>query len=341
MPASSRRRGLAGSGRRGGWRLALLCVLLFAAGLWIGLEVAAPPPAPDFSTLGTADLPSSAGGDLRPGDEIRATSSAEPPVATPIAGGPIESEPRPESPPQVDSAVGDPAAAGSPASGSPAIGSPAVALVIDDLGRSVAQVDALETLGIDLTYSVLPFESRTAQVVAALHERGLEYLCHLPMEPRSAVDPGAGALRLSMSAETLSAATRRALDAVPGSRGVNNHMGSALAADEDAMRVVLAVLAERGLYFVDSRTTADTVGYRLARDLGVPATERQVFLDNDRDPEKIRRQFRELLARARRDGSALAIAHPYPETIATLRSEVARARSEGFVFVPASELVAR
>ena len=104
-------------------------------------------------------------------------------------------------------------------------------------------------------------------------------------------NPGPGALRGEMSEEELAAGVSAALSAVPGARGVNNHMGSRFTADQDRMALVLGLLRKRGLYFVDSRTTAESVGYRLALAQGVPSAERHVFLDGDPTPEVIRQQF--------------------------------------------------
>ena len=217
-----------------------------------------------------------------------------------------------------------------------------VALVIDDLGRSVDDLDALAELSVPLSYAVLPFEEHTPQVVTELRQRGAEILLHLPMEPAAAEkDPGPGALRLGMTPEQLRQSTLAALQAVPGAAGVNNHMGSGLSADEPSMTTILGVLSSRGLFFLDSRTSAQSVGYRVASRLGLPAAERQVFLDPDPSPEAIRAQFHRLLGLARTRGAAVAIGHPLPETLAVLAEEVPKARDLGYEFVPVSYLLDR
>ena len=228
---------------------------------------------------------------------------------------------------------------GGPGSAGPPRGR--VALVIDDLGRSLSDIDALESLGIPISYSVLPFESRTGEVVERLAAEGHEVLCHLPMEPTTGANPGPGALRLGMSGEELIDATRRALGQVPIAVGVNNHMGSSLSADAESMRAILGVLGERGLFFLDSRTSPDSVGYSEAVALGLPAVERQVFLDPDPDPAAIREQFDRLLQLADRQGFAVAIGHPHRSTLDVLSTEVGRAQAQGFQFVPVSYLLDR
>jgi len=238
---------------------------------------------------------------------------------------------------------------GAPAPGGPSVPEGAgperpaghVALVIDDLGRSVEELAPLAALSVPLSYSVLPFEERTAEVVARLRADGAEILCHLPMQPGDGHDPGPGALLAGMDEDGLAGATRAALSRVPGAVGANNHMGSSLTADPAAMGMVLRVLQQEGLFFLDSRTSVETVGYSLARSLGLPAAQRDVFLDDDPQPDAVREQFRRLLERSRERGAAIAIAHPHPSTLGVLREEVPRAQAEGFTFVPVSFLLDR
>jgi polysaccharide deacetylase 2 family uncharacterized protein YibQ len=215
-----------------------------------------------------------------------------------------------------------------------------IALVIDDLGRSLEELDRLRSLGVPITYAVLPFESQTPEVVATLRERHEEILCHLPMEPSRGGNPGPGALRTGMSSEQLRQSTLAAIAAVPGAVGVNNHMGSGLSADPASMATILGVLASRGLYFLDSRTSAQSVAFRVATELGVPAAERQVFLDDDPRPEAVAAQFQRLLELARSRGGAIAIGHPHAATLATLAAEVPRAQAGGVRFVQVSALLA-
>lgn len=291
--------------------LATGATLLFAVGLYVGFELAKPPPRPDF------------GSDVaRPPDDAPPPEAPEPgapPTAAPELAPPLRIERQP--PPPYDG------------------GPPRISIVVDDLGRGLRDLEVLESFGVPLTYSVLPFETHTRQVVATLRARGVEYLCHLPMEAKSGANPGPGALLLEMTDDQLQAATRDALAAVPGAVGVNNHMGSSMASQQRPMRAVLEELSRHGLYFLDSRTSADTVGYSLARHLGLKAAERQVFLDTMRDGVFIRAQFDALLATARQRGSAIAIAHPYRETLQILAAAIPAARAEGFEFVTVSALL--
>jgi polysaccharide deacetylase 2 family uncharacterized protein YibQ len=267
----------------------------------------------------------------------------------PSQPSPSPSQPAPPKKPTAATPVGDGLQTSGETEGTevvePREGDPVgrLALVIDDLGSDVAEVETLEALGVPLTYSVLPFREQTPQVVALLREHRREILCHLPMEPENDhdYDPGPGALRLGMTDDELRERTAAALGEVPGAAGVNNHMGSGLSADERSMRTILGVLAKRNLFFLDSRTSARSVGYRVATSLGMPAAERQVFLDDDRRPELIEKQFARWLEKAKSRGAAIAIGHPHPETLAVLEREVSRAREAGFQFVPVSYLLDR
>lgn len=279
------------------------------------------------------------------------SAASEPPARAAVRAAPAP-EPEPESEPQA--VVERPGSRTEPtpprlqSSAAPAAPEPIprgdgskIALVIDDLGRRVEDVDDLLELGVPLSFGVLPFETRTRAVQAELKRRGAEVLLHLPMQPRVEADPGPGALTRGMSDAELEAATRWALAAVADASGVNNHMGSELSTDADRMRAILGVLAERDLFYLDSRTSPDSVGYRVAREVGLAAAERHVFLDAEIGPEAIHAQFRRLLEVARGRGSAVAIAHPHADTLAVLRVDVPRAVAAGYEFVPVSRLTSR
>lgn len=306
--------------------------ILFAGGLYMGFELAKPPPRPDFGTTGS-------GAPVRP--TLPGPASPASPQSEPATAAPTTAEP--------ELAIDEPSTTAEVPAGPLSIerqpaptfdgGPPRISIVVDDLGRGLRDIEVLHRLGVPLTYSILPFETHTEQVVSVLRDRGAEYLCHLPMEAKSGANPGPGALLLTMSPGQLEEATRKALAAVPGAVGVNNHMGSGMLSQQAAMTAVLGILAQKDLYFLDSRTSADTVGYSLARHLGIRAAERQIFLDTVRDGVFIRSQFDALLATARKRGSAIAIAHPYSETLQILTAAIPAAREQGFEFVTVSALL--
>lgn len=299
-----RRRARRGPGSRWGVRLGLLA-LIFVGGWLSGRWMTTPRP---LTTGGPA--PSTPGL-----VEAGPSRSPAPPQAVPS---------KPQQAPTIGSLVGG-----------------RLALVIDDLGRSVEDVDRLSSLGIPVTFAVLPFETRTAEVVAALTGRRAEILCHLPMDPAGDANPGPGALASGMGDSELRARTREALQRVPGAVGVNNHMGSALTADPAAMKAILEEIDDRDLFFLDSRTSAASVGFTLARQLGLPAAERRVFLDTDPAPDAIREQARRWFELAHEQGQAIAIAHPYDTTFEVLPDLIDAARAQGLEFVGVSTLMTR
>lgn len=289
-------------GRHGVWILAASLVTLAGAGWWLF----GGPEAPDVGA--PAARPAAPAGTL--------ATHAPAPASK-------RTEPRIEAPPATRS------------------GPRRVALVIDDLGRSLDDLDRLRALGVPVTYAVLPFETRTQAVLATLRAAGAEILCHLPLEGRPEANPGPGAIRDEDSPRRIARQARDAVRATTGAVGVNNHMGSRVTADPRAMRAILEVVGEAGLFFLDSRTTADTVAYEEALAAGIPTARRDVFLDVERTPEAVRAQFSELLATADRQGAAIGIGHPHAVTLDVLAEEVPRAVAAGYEFVPVSYLLDR
>jgi hypothetical protein len=142
-----------------------------------------------------------------------------------------------------------------------------------------------------------------------------------------------------MSRETFDAVLNGAIASVPHATGLNNHTGSELTALDEPMRWLMANLAPRGLFFIDSRTTADSVAGLHADEAGIPNASRQVFLDNEINREAIDREYRQLLHVARKQGQAIAIGHPHPETLAYLQEVITYLPQQGFELVYASELL--
>lgn len=217
---------------------------------------------------------------------------------------------------------------------------PKIAIIIDDLGYDLDIALSLMALDLPLSFSVLPHTPFTKLIAEKACERGREVMLHLPMEPKEyqSINPGAGALLLSMDDAKLRRVMDQALAQVKGVSGVNNHMGSSFTERRDKMQVVLEELKKKELFFVDSRTTKDTVGFQTAKQMGLPAASRNIFLDNDHDFGAIKAQMERLLSIARGAGSAIGIGHARRETLEALREYDSVLKSE-FHVVPVSELV--
>ncbi|MBW2615092.1 MAG: divergent polysaccharide deacetylase family protein [Deltaproteobacteria bacterium] len=215
-----------------------------------------------------------------------------------------------------------------------------VAIIIDDLGYEPDIALSFIQLNLPLSLSVLPCAPFTDLIVREATEKGSELILHLPMEPKHypSVNPGSGALFLSMEEQEILRMLNQDLEDIPGARGVNNHMGSSFTENREKMLIVLKELKKRNLFYIDSRTTSDTVGFELARDIGLPAAKRSVFLDNDLAPKAIKIQLERLLSMARHSGFAIGIGHPHKETLKILREYQSGIKAE-FHVVHVSELV--
>ncbi len=222
-------------------------------------------------------------------------------------------------------------------------GTPRLAIVIDDIGESLSAPRALLSLGVPITFSVLPDLPRSRQAAELIAGAHREFIIHLPMEPLDypAQNPGPHPLLLSLDAEQ----TRRRVDGylreLPGAIGASNHMGSAYTADPDRMALVQEMLAERQLFFLNSKTSASPVPAAVARRGRYAYLERDVFLDNERDTRLIAQALNHALFRARRNGQAIAIGHPYPETMRVLNAAVSGPTLRGVELVPLSDLLER
>ncbi|MDR7543132.1 MAG: divergent polysaccharide deacetylase family protein [Armatimonadota bacterium] len=218
-------------------------------------------------------------------------------------------------------------------------GRPRIAIVFDDAGGSLEDVEEIIAIGRPVTVAVLPGLAHSSEVARRAAAAGLEVILHLPIEATGHQPLGPHGVRVSMSDAEIAATVRAALHTVPGAVGVNNHMGSLGTADRRVMRAVLAVARQKGLYFVDSRTTADTVAADVAAELGVPRASRTIFLDNANEEEAIRAEVQRLISLARTRGEAIAIGHAQhlaPRIVAQMRDEFDR---QGVELVPLSMLV--
>jgi polysaccharide deacetylase 2 family uncharacterized protein YibQ len=196
-----------------------------------------------------------------------------------------------------------------------------VAIIIDDIGYDRQLASGFLALNVPLTFSILPMGPFNHSIIDKALANDVEIMLHQPMEPGGypSVNPGPGALLTSMTPDELIAQLNANLDRLPQVKGVNNHMGSKLTASSEQMRQVFTVLKKRHLFFVDSRTTADTLCRPSAELLKLPFAERDVFIDHLQTRDFIRKQLKLLVKRAKNQGYAIGIAHPHPVTLAVFR----------------------
>lgn len=220
---------------------------------------------------------------------------------------------------------------------------PRMVIVMDDIGRDLGYVRELLRIDLPVTLSILPGEPYASRSAILAYRQGREVLIHIPMEPQGypAINPGEDALFVRYSAREIRRRFQGYLERVPYAVGGNNHMGSAFTQSRQGMAVVLKEMKREGLFFLDSVTTGQSVALEEARAVGVPATRRDVFLDNEQEVEAIVRQIRQLTKVVLEKGQAVGICHPYPETLEALRREAAAIRAKGIEVVPLSELIPR
>ena len=216
-----------------------------------------------------------------------------------------------------------------------------VAIIIDDIGYDLKPVKELLKINADLTFAILPLCTHTREAAEMFHRAHRETLLHLPMEPVSypREKPGNGALFTDMNDEELVFQLEKDIADVPYISGVNNHMGSKFMMDEKKLTIVFNKLKKNKLFFVDSRTSADTKAFVTAEKVGLPIAARKIFLDNNRDYNEI---YNNVINIAKKDGDVspvILIGHPYPETIRAISDAMKVLREKGVSIVPVSQII--
>lgn len=214
-----------------------------------------------------------------------------------------------------------------------------IAIIIDDIGYNYAQGIAAITLPGNLTYAIIPHSPKADFFAAEAHKHHKEVMLHAPMSNIHNIPLGKNGLTEGMGETHFKAAFNLSLDSLPHISGVNNHMGSLLTQKALPMEWVMQALKKRKLYFIDSRTTSQSVAWETAQAFNIPSLSRDVFLDHTPTTEFIDKQFKQLTTIAKRKGYAIGIAHPYPETIQYLKKQLPTLKQQNITLVPASELV--
>lgn len=218
-------------------------------------------------------------------------------------------------------------------------GAPKIVFVIDDIGNTGAHVPEIEKLGRDVTYAILPLLKHTAFFDQLSQKTGAEVILHLPLDSYKGTIPGPGLITTAMSDDYVLEELNRNLASVPHRVGVNNHMGSKGTSDPRMMDIILGELKNRGLFFLDSRTTSQSVAPLVAKELGMSILGRDEFLDNVDEVNAIRQEVRQLAEKARRNGSAIGIGHYRLNTLRVLQEEIPQLKAAGYEIVSLRELL--
>jgi polysaccharide deacetylase 2 family uncharacterized protein YibQ len=220
-------------------------------------------------------------------------------------------------------------------------GASKVALIVDDMGYSLAAINELCSIGRPLTIAIIPYSPLASEIATISRQHNLEVILHLPLEAinNNESNHSKGMITAEMTEAEVIAILEKNLDQVPYIRGVNNHMGSKVTADSKLMNIILEQLKNRDLFFIDSRTTSSSVAYNIAQSLNIPSAYRHIFLDAEINETYIRSQLIELFRRAQKNGFALGICHPTRETLKVLRESFHLVDEYGLEPVLASQVV--
>lgn len=217
---------------------------------------------------------------------------------------------------------------------------PKVAIVIDDFGYNMNNLDRLFAIKKAVTFSILPNLPYSKKIASTASSKGYEVILHLPLESNDEAAPAEkGTITTDMSEKDVLALLKKDIASVPGLRGVSNHQGSKATEDERCMATVLSGFKKRSLYFFDSLVTSKSVCRLTAAQAQVPYLKRDIFLDNENNPEYIEKQMLSLRKMAFKYGSVIAVCHDRKNTIAVLSKMMPELAEEGIHFVYLSEMV--
>jgi polysaccharide deacetylase 2 family uncharacterized protein YibQ len=217
---------------------------------------------------------------------------------------------------------------------------PRISLIIDDIGANLSHAMPFLDLGIPMTFAVLPHLAKSQEAAEIIHADGHEIMLHQPMEPIDHyLDPGPGALYVGYGSNKITRIMEENISQIPFAIGVNNHMGSRFTAYQEEVLEALQVVKERGLFFVDSLTTNRSMAYKTARNLHMPAAERDFFLDNVLEERAILRQLYGLKRYSLRHGHAVGIGHPFRETASAIQTFLMDNKESGITWVHISPLI--
>jgi polysaccharide deacetylase 2 family uncharacterized protein YibQ len=201
------------------------------------------------------------------------------------------------------------------------VNSGTLAFVIDDAGNNLYELEPFLKIPGALTIAVLPGLPNSAEAAKRIRAAGKEVILHQPMEAIGGQNPGPSAIYSGMSADEIRTILAKNIAEIGPVAGINNHQGSKVTMDMEVMEIILRFCDEHSIYFLDSRTTAETVIPSVAMQIGMKIAERDTFIDNEQDEASILRYVTVGLERARKNGSSIMIGHTWSPRLAPLLAE--------------------
>lgn len=195
-----------------------------------------------------------------------------------------------------------------------------VAIIIDDVGRSTRLNTVLQEIELPLNISILPKQRKSTEMSIIGKKEGWNVLLHLPMEPKEKSWIDGTFIKVGMNDKEIEEKIDSYLKELPYVQGINNHMGSLATTDENVMRTVLNIVKGKGLYFIDSLTISNSVGEKIAKEIGLDRfAKRDIFLDNVDEKEYIKSQIDALVELAINRGFAIGIGHLRENTLMAIK----------------------
>jgi polysaccharide deacetylase 2 family uncharacterized protein YibQ len=215
-----------------------------------------------------------------------------------------------------------------------------IALIIDDIGYSFTRAREFLELDVPITFSILPRLPKSHRLAMEIHSEGHEIMLHQPMEPHSPrCDPGPGALHVGDGPETIVRIMEDNISEIPFAVGVNNHMGSRFTECCTGLNEALNVVKNKELFFIDSLTSSRSQAYSVARGLGMVTARRNVCVDYKAGESVVLSQLERLQICAMRDGHAVGIGHPFPETARAIKHFLHRVKHDDVSMVHVSDVL--
>ncbi|MDD5060273.1 MAG: divergent polysaccharide deacetylase family protein [Candidatus Omnitrophica bacterium] len=213
-----------------------------------------------------------------------------------------------------------------------------IAIVIDDWGYRLDNLAIVKNIKQPLTCAVLPNLKNSKTVAEDLHSFGLEIILHLPMQPKEKYNLEKNTITLGMNGKKIKEIIDRDLASVIYAKGVSNHMGSAITENRKSSLLVMSEVKKHNLYFLDSYVTVNSVCSGIAKEIKLRLAKRDVFLDNNSDPEYIKGQLIQLRNLSKKYGTAIGIGHDRKSTLTVLKEILPQLESQGYKFVFISEV---
>ena len=217
---------------------------------------------------------------------------------------------------------------------------PKIAIVMDDFGYNMSDLDTLFASKLPVTLSILPNQPYSRRVAELAHSRKYEVILHLPLEANDKSAPAEpDTIKTDMDEKKVVSMLDQEITGVPGLKGVSNHQGSKATEDKNTMSIILSDLKKRKLYYFDSMVTDKSICREVAKNMGVPYARRDIFLDNTATQDYIEKQVLSLRRLAFRKGNAIAVCHDRKNTIYVLNKMMPELSDDGVEFVSLSGMV--